>query len=76
MSEWAWYRKSGLQEMRPYLPGEPLDGITVGAGIILTQGGMIARDTESLDRWYLPPKFFQTNYELVTPQPKPRSHTT
>lgn len=64
MNEWKRYRKSGVAEMRPYLPGENLAGISITVGLLPQTGGMIARDPKNhLDLWYVSPTFFERNYE-------------
>lgn len=69
MSEWKQYRKTALQEMRPYVPGEDLTGISVSiedkAEIEAGGGGMIARNADNhKDQWYVAKDFFNTNYAL------------
>lgn len=50
--------------MRPYIPGEPLQGISVWDGDTPKPGGMIARNPQDLtDQWYVDKKFFEDNYE-------------
>jgi len=66
MSNFKNYRKKAIQPMRPYIPGESLDGISVTATDTVEQGGMIARNSENpSDQWYVAKTFFQDNYELV-----------
>lgn len=64
MSEWKKYRKHALQEMRPYVSGEDLRGISVNASETPREGGMIGRDAAG-HQWYVEPDFFRENYELV-----------
>ena len=63
---WKKYRKNATQEMRPYIPGEDLTGISVSKEDTPEQGGMIARNTKnSNDQWYVAKKFFEENYVLA-----------
>lgn len=62
--EYKLYRKSALQLMRPYIPGEDLSGISVNKEDTPEPGGMIAVNADNLeDRWYVAKRFFQDNYE-------------
>jgi hypothetical protein len=64
-SEWKRYRLSVIWEMRPYVPGEPLDGISVSKTDTPEEGGMIARDMENHnDQWYVAKAFFEKNCRL------------
>jgi len=66
MSEWKTYRKTGLQEMRPYVEGEDMSGISVSAEDTPEPGGMIARNAKNnKDLWYVAKDFFEENYEEV-----------
>ncbi len=66
MSEWKGYRKTAIQEMRYYVPGEDLDGISVSDADTPGFGGMIARNGDNPeDQWYVGKEFFLKNYELV-----------
>ena len=61
---WKKYRKTAVQEMRPYVPGEDLTGISVSATDTPEAGGMIARNPKNPnDQWYVAKKFFEDNYE-------------
>lgn len=65
MSKTKLYRKSGLVNMRPYVPGEDLSGVSVHPDDKLEEGGMIAINTQDPnDRWYVSKKYFEDNYEL------------
>ena len=65
MNEWKMYRKTAVQEMRPYYPGESLDGISVNKEDTPEVGGMIARNSKNhADQWYVSKAFFEANYEL------------
>lgn len=64
MSEFKQYRKKQLQEMRPYVPGEDLAGISVSDQDTAEEGGMIARNPKNhADQWYVAKEFFADNYE-------------
>lgn len=61
---WKKYRKTAIQEMRPYIPGEDLSGISVNAEDTPEEGGMIARNADNYeDQWYVSKAFFEKNYE-------------
>jgi len=65
-STYKAYRKKGVQLLRPYIPGESLEGISVSEQDTPELGGMIAINTNNhLDKWYVAKEFFLTNYELV-----------
>lgn len=66
MSEWYNYRKTALQLMRAYVPGEDMTGISVSERDTPCEGGMIAKAADNpRDLWYINPEFFAANYELV-----------
>ena len=66
MSEWKKYRKKDLQEMRDYVHGESMAGISTNNVDWLEKGGKIARNKDNhKDQWYIAKKFFDDNYELV-----------
>ena len=61
---WAYYKRKGLSEMRPYLPGEDLSGVSVNAEDTPEEGGMIARNPENhKDQWYVAKAYFEQNLE-------------
>jgi hypothetical protein len=63
---WKKYRKITMQEMRPYIPGEDLSGISINAEDTPEKGGMIARNANNhKDQWYVSKEFFERNYEPV-----------
>lgn len=56
MDEWKEYRKKGITSIRPYIPGESMDGISIGAEDKQNgspkKGDYIARDPENhADQW-------------------------
>ena len=65
MSEWKQYKRKGLSEMRPYVPGEDLTDISVSPeDDPPTDMGMIARNTKNhKDKWYVARKYFEENLE-------------
>jgi hypothetical protein len=68
MSDFKWYRKKQLQEMRPYVDGEDMTGISVSAPDHQAGsprvGDMIARNaTNHADQWLVAKGFFDQNYE-------------
>ena len=66
MSEFKKYRKSALQEMRPWKKGDDLTNVSVSKEDILEVGGMIARNPDNHnDQWYVAKDFFEKNYELA-----------
>lgn len=64
MSKWEKYRKTAVQEMRAYVCGEDLTGVSVAPGEIPKNGGKIAKDAEG-SRWYISPEFIKANYLLA-----------
>ncbi len=63
---WKKYRKKESQEMRPYIKGESLIGISLGKKDIPEIGGMIARSGENYySQRYISKTFFKENYELI-----------
>jgi len=60
-TQWQKYRKTAVQEMRDYIPGEDMTGISIAQGEIPKEGGKIARDNQG-SRWYVSPEFMAQNY--------------
>lgn len=71
---WKKYRRTGLSEMRPYVPGEDLahisvsepDQATIAAAIAAgtNPGGMVARNPDNHeDQWYVAQEYFDKNLE-------------
>ena len=58
---WKKYQKTALQEMRPYVLGEDLTGVSVAQNETPKDGGMIARDAQG-SQWYVSPEFMDENY--------------
>ena len=65
MLEWRFFRKTAVQKMRLYIPGEDLSNISVSPEDTPEVGGMIAVNEENIkDQWYVA-KSFMKNYEEV-----------
>lgn len=66
---WKKYRRVGLSEMRPYVDGEDMTGISVSdpdKALPTLVGGMIARNPKNHnDQWYVAEKYFNDNLELA-----------
>lgn len=63
---WKNYRKTAIQPMRPYVPGEDMSVVSVSKENTPEEGGMIARNPENhADQWYVAKGFFSKNYEEV-----------
>lgn len=63
------YRIKGLSELRPYVPGEDLTGVSVSdadKSLPTLDGGYIARNPENHnDKWYVAKDYFDKNLEEV-----------
>lgn len=64
------YRKTQSQEMRPYVDGEDLTGVSISEEDKLNgspkDGDMIARNTSNHnDQWLVAAEFFKNNYTLL-----------
>jgi len=58
------YRKKGVTEMRPYVPGEDLTGVSVSQQDSPKAGDMIARNEKNhSDQWLVDAKYFADHYE-------------
>ena len=64
MDTFKYYRKTALQRMRPYVPGENTNGWSISGKDMLEVGGMVAVD-DTGSTWYVSKDFFNENYELV-----------
>ena len=62
---WKKYRKIGIQEMRPYIPGEDLSKVSVSSKDIPGLGGMIAKGADDEALWYVSKHFFKDNYRIA-----------
>lgn len=66
MSDFKLYKRKGLSEMRPYIPGEDLSKISVSQTDTPELGGMVARNPkDSNDQWYVAKQYFEDNLEEV-----------
>ena len=65
--EFKQYKRKGLSEMRPYIKGEDLTGVSVSdTDNPETDMGMIARNPKNhVDQWYVARKYFEDNLEPV-----------
>ena len=59
------YRRTGVSEMRPYVKGEDLAGVSVSEEYNPQEDmGMVARNPKNhSDKWYVPRKYFDENLE-------------
>jgi hypothetical protein len=70
MGEFARYRRKEIAELRPYVPGETLEGVSISqvdrdAGSPKL-GDMIARDPKNhADQWLVSAAYFADNFEPV-----------
>ena len=71
MSEFKQYRRKQIAELRPYVPGESMEGVSISApdreaGSPLL-GDMIARNPKNhADQWLVAAAYFADNFEPVT----------
>lgn len=67
MSEFKKYRRTNIAEMRPYIQGENLAGISVSkTDNPETDMGMIARNPLNHDdQWYVARQYFEENFEEI-----------
>lgn len=70
MSEFKRYRRKQIAELRPYVPGEPLDGISISQADRTAgspkAGDMIARNPKNhADQWLVSGAYFADNFEAA-----------
>jgi len=70
MSEFKQYRRKQLAELRPYVQGENMDGISVSDADAKAgspkAGDMIARNRENhADQWLVAAKYFADHFEAA-----------
>ena len=67
MLKFEKYRRKGFSEMRPYIKGEDLTGISVSdADDPESDMGMIARNPDNHnDQWYVAREWFEKNFESI-----------
>ena len=65
MAEFKRYIRTNVAEMRPYVQGEDMSGISVSdVDTPETDLGMIARNPANhSDKWYVARKYFEDNFE-------------
>jgi len=68
MSEWKHYKRKGISEMRPYIEGESLEGVSISDADKNNGspkcGDMIARNPKDYnDQWLVAEKYFNDNLE-------------
>jgi len=67
MSGFKHYKRKGLSEMRPYVLGESLDGISISDAdkkLPTLEGGYIARNPQNHDdKWYVSKEYHEANLE-------------
>ena len=64
------YRRKQIAELRPYVAGETLDGVSVSASDKAAgspkEGDMIARNPKNhKDQWLVAAQYFADNFEAV-----------
>jgi hypothetical protein len=70
MSDFVQYRRKQIAELRPYVFGEVLEGVSISvpdkeAGSPKT-GDMIARNPKNHDdKWLVTKKYFEDNFEEI-----------
>jgi hypothetical protein len=65
---WKQYKRKGLSEMRPYVEGEDVTGISISEADLANgspkAGDMIARNPKDhTDQWLVAKKYFEDNLE-------------
>jgi hypothetical protein len=73
MKTFSRYRRTQIAELRPYEPGEDLEGVSVSAADEKAGspkvGDMIARNPKKHDdQWLVEAKFFAENFKLLKEQ--------
>jgi hypothetical protein len=68
MTEFTQYRRKQIAELRPYVPGEDIAGVSVGAVDRAAgspkPGDMIARNPKNhADQWLVAAQYFADNFE-------------
>jgi hypothetical protein len=70
MNEFKQYQRKQIAELRPYLPGEELDGVSISAPDRAAgspkAGDMIARNPKNpVDQWLVAAQYFADNFEAM-----------
>ena len=68
MTEFARYRRKQIAELRPYVPGEDLSGVSINPEDAKAgspkPGDMIARNPKNhADQWLVAEQYFKDNFE-------------
>ena len=68
MTKFTKYRRSQIAELRPYVPGEAMDGVSITApdkeAGSPKAGDMIARNPKNhADKWLVAAQYFADNFE-------------
>jgi hypothetical protein len=71
MSDFKQYRRKQIAELRPYVPGEALDGVSISQVDRDTGspkvGDMIARNPKNHgDQWLVSAQYFADNFEPIS----------
>lgn len=64
------YRRKQIAELRPYVPGEVIDGVSISAPDAANgspkEGDMIARNPKNHDdQWLVAAQYFADNFEAM-----------
>ncbi len=70
MTNFIQYRRKQIAELRPYIIGEDMTGISISAADYNAgspkEGDMIARNPKNhLDKWLVAKQYFNDNFEMV-----------
>lgn len=70
MSEFTQYRRKQIAELRPYVPGESVEGVSISPEDTKAgspkPGDMIARNPKNhADQWLVAAQYFADNFEPV-----------
>jgi len=67
---WGRFKRTNIAEMRKYIVGEHLDGVSISDADLANgspkEGDMVARNPRNLnDRWLVAKKYFLENFEQM-----------
>ena len=70
MSRFLRYYRKQIAELRPYTPGESMEGVSISAADREAgspkEGDMIARNPKNYDdQWLVAAQYFADNFELI-----------
>ena len=76
---WCQYRRKHIAELRPFVPGEDLDRVSISAPDVEAGspklGDMIARNPKNHDdQWLVAAAYFADNFEPDTVHAEPEPH--